>query len=109
MLKKIQTTSNYKDNYAFPFIVGAAFAFGWTPCIGPVLGSTCFVCYEATISKEILLLSFYSLGLAIPFILSGYAEQILNTKKILGNIMERLQIWWCYSFNYWHFDHNKLY
>ena len=35
--KRIQTNSNYKDNYAFPFIVGAAFAFGWTPCIGPVL------------------------------------------------------------------------
>ncbi len=40
--KRIQTNSNYKDNYAFPFIVGAAFAFGWTPCIGPVLGSRGF-------------------------------------------------------------------
>ena len=37
--KRFETTSNYKDNYAFPFVVGAAFAFGWTPCIGPVLGS----------------------------------------------------------------------
>ena len=36
--KRIQTKS-YKDNYVFPFIVGAAFAFGWTPCIGPILGS----------------------------------------------------------------------
>ena len=32
-------TKGYKDNYIFPFVVGAAFAFGWTPCIGPVLGS----------------------------------------------------------------------
>ena len=36
--KRIET-QNYKNNYAFPLLVGAAFAFGWTPCIGPVLGS----------------------------------------------------------------------
>ena len=32
-------TKGYKDNYVFPFVVGSAFAFGWTPCIGPFLGS----------------------------------------------------------------------
>ena len=70
--KRIET-KGYKDNYAFPFIVGAAFAFGWTPCIGPVLGSILALsATEASISRGILLLSFYSLGLAIPFILSGY-------------------------------------
>ena len=84
--KKIHTSSSYKDNYTFPFIVGAAFAFGWTPCIGPVLGSIIALsATEATISKGILLLSFYSLGLAIPFILSGYYMSIfLNTKKGFG-------------------------
>ncbi len=84
--KRIQTDSNYKDNYAFPFIVGAAFAFGWTPCIGPVLGSIIALsATEATISKGILLLSFYSLGLAIPFILSGYyMSRFLSTKKSFG-------------------------
>ena len=70
--KRIET-KGYKDNYAFPFIVGAAFAFGWTPCIGPVLGSILALsATEASISKGILLLSFYSLGLAIPFILSEF-------------------------------------
>ena len=50
--KRFQTTTNYKDNLAFPFIVGAAFAFGWTPCIGPVLGSIIALsAAEATISK----------------------------------------------------------
>jgi cytochrome c-type biogenesis protein len=69
--KRIEIKS-YKDNYAFPLIVGAAFAFGWTPCIGPVLGSILALsATEASISKGILLLSFYSLGLAIPFIASG--------------------------------------
>ena len=65
-------TKGYKDNFIFPFVVGAAFAFGWTPCIGPVLGSILALsATEASISKGILLLSFYSLGLAIPFIISG--------------------------------------
>ena len=80
--KRIET-KGYKDNYAFPFIVGAAFAFGWTPCIGPVLGSILALsATEASISKGILLLSFYSLGLAIPFILSGYyMSNFLTTRK----------------------------
>ena len=65
-------TKNYNDNLIFPIIVGAAFGFGWTPCIGPVLGSIlALAAIEENISKGILLLSFYSLGLAIPFIVSG--------------------------------------
>ena len=80
--KRIETKS-YKDNYAFPLLIGAAFAFGWTPCIGPVLGSILALsATEASISKGILLLSFYSLGLAIPFILSGYyMSKFLITRK----------------------------
>ena len=51
---------SYKDNYAFPLLVGAAFAFGWTPCIGPVLGSILALsATEASISTGVLLLSFY--------------------------------------------------
>ena len=65
-------TKNYNDNLIFPIIVGAAFGFGWTPCIGPVLGSIlALAAIEENINKSILLLSFYSLGLAIPFIFSG--------------------------------------
>ena len=83
--KRIET-KGYKDNYAFPLIVGAAFAFGWTPCIGPVLGSILALsASEASVSKGILLLSFYSLGLAIPFIVSGYfMNKFLNSKKGFG-------------------------
>jgi len=80
--KRIETQS-YKDNYAFPLLVGAAFAFGWTPCIGPVLGSILALsATEASIGSGILLLSFYSLGLAIPFVLSGYfMNKFLTTRK----------------------------
>ena len=65
-------TNQYKNNLAFPLVVGAAFAFGWTPCIGPILGSIItLAALEEKVGRGILLLSFYSLGLAIPFIISG--------------------------------------
>lgn len=65
-------TNKYSNNLTFPFIVGAAFAFGWTPCIGPILGSIItLAALEENTNKGILLLSSYSLGLAIPFIISG--------------------------------------
>ena len=65
-------TDKYSNSLAFPLLVGAAYGFGWTPCIGPILGSILTLAsIEENINKSILLLSFYSLGLAIPFIISG--------------------------------------
>ena len=65
-------TGQYNHNLTFPLLVGAAFGFGWTPCIGPILGSILtLAAIEENISKSVLLLSSYSLGLAIPFIISG--------------------------------------
>ena len=65
-------TNKFSDNFSFPFIVGVAFGFGWTPCIGPILGSILtLAAIEESFNKSILLLSFYPLGLAIPFIVSG--------------------------------------
>jgi cytochrome c-type biogenesis protein len=62
----------YSNNLLFPLIVGVGFGFGWTPCIGPILGSIlAFASLEDSIYKGISLLSFYSLGLAIPFIFSS--------------------------------------
>ena len=66
-------TNKYSKNLTFPLVVGAAFGFGWTPCIGPILGSILtLAALEESINRSILLLSFYSLGLAIPFIVSGF-------------------------------------
>ena len=57
-------------------LIGMAFGFGWTPCIGPILGSILLIAStEESINKGIFLLFFYSLGLAIPFIFSGYLFQ----------------------------------
>ena len=85
--KKIYIKKN--NNVWFSFIVGMAFGFGWTPCIGPILGSIlALASTEETIFKAIILLSFYSLGLAIPFILSGYLIQrfLMFSKNFKKNI-----------------------
>ena len=82
-------TKRFNNNLFFPILVGAAFGFGWTPCIGPVLGSIlALAAVEETFYKSILLLIFYSLGLAIPFILSGYAmNRFLIVSKNLKKLM----------------------
>ena len=62
----------FSNNFFFPFIVGVGFGFGWTPCIGPILGSIlAYASMENSIYKGVLLLGFYSLGLAIPFVVSS--------------------------------------
>ncbi len=83
-------TGQYNHNLAFPFLVGAAFGFGWTPCIGPILGSILtLAAMEESISEGIILLLFYSLGLAIPFIVSGILidKFLLFSKKFRKNII----------------------
>src|SRR6185295_7629299 len=56
------------------YVVGLAFAFGWTPCIGPILGAILlYASQQATVSEGVLLLMAYSAGLGIPFVLSGLA------------------------------------
>ena len=76
-------------NVFFPYIIGLAFGFGWTPCIGPILGSIlALASIEDTLARAILLLIFYSLGLALPFILSGYLVQrfLLLSKNFKRNM-----------------------
>ena len=85
--KKYYTKKSTKP--LFVFVVGMAFGFGWTPCIGPILGSIlALASTEENISKGIIMLSFYSLGLAIPFILSGFLIQkfLLFSKNFKKNI-----------------------
>lgn len=54
------------------FLVGFAFAFGWTPCIGPILGTVLGAAGSAdSVGKGVLLLWVYSLGLAVPFLLTA--------------------------------------
>ena len=56
------------------FVIGLAFAFGWTPCIGPILaGILGIAAAQDTVWKGILLLAAYSLGLGIPFMITAYS------------------------------------
>ena len=76
-------------NILFPYVIGIAFGFGWTPCIGPILGSIlALASIEETLSRAVILLISYSLGLAIPFVLSGYLIQrfLLFSKNFKKNI-----------------------
>ena len=85
--KRIDARIN--SNFYSPILIGMAFAFGWTPCIGPILGSILVLAStEESINKGILLLTFYSLGLSIPFILSGYLIQkfLIFSKNFKKNI-----------------------
>ena len=85
--KRLQTNSN--TNFFSPILIGMAFAFGWTPCIGPILGSIlALASTEESINRGIIVLSFYSLGLALPFILSGYLIQkfLIFSKNFKKNI-----------------------
>ena len=85
--KRLQTER--RSNKLYPVLVGAAFGFGWTPCIGPILGSIlALAALESTLTKGILLLTSYSLGLAIPFILSGFLiQKFMSVSKNLKNNM----------------------
>lgn len=73
--KKFQTGQNISFNlFITPFLIGFAFAFGWTPCIGPILAAILvYAGTQDTVIKGMFLLSVYSLGLGIPFILTALA------------------------------------
>ena len=74
------------------YVMGLAFAFGWTPCIGPILAAILSVAAaEATVAKGAMLLAVYSAGLGIPFLLAAFAveqfsELFLRMKKHLARV-----------------------
>jgi cytochrome c-type biogenesis protein len=74
------------------YVMGLAFAFGWTPCIGPILAAILSVAAaEATVAKGAMLLAFYSAGLGIPFLLAAFAVEqfsalFMRMKKHLARV-----------------------
>jgi cytochrome c-type biogenesis protein len=63
-----------------PLVAGAAFAFAWTPCVGPTLGSILTAAsVQDTVAKGAILLLFYSAGLAVPFLLTAVAFTRMTT------------------------------
>jgi len=77
----------FQNNSFFPFFVGVAFAFGWSPCIGPILGSVLAIAINNSVNGAVLLTA-YSIGLGIPFILVGFlmghlVKMIIHLNKYL--------------------------
>ncbi len=61
-------------SYAGAYVIGLAFAFGWTPCIGPILATVlALAANEASLGAGVRLLAVYSLGLGVPFVLAAVA------------------------------------
>jgi cytochrome c-type biogenesis protein len=73
------------------FVLGFAFAFGWTPCIGPILASIlALAAMRDTVFQGMFLLTVYSAGLAIPFVLTGLGlSQFL---KFYGRFRQHLRV-----------------
>lgn len=80
LIKKLFSKFNQKTG---SFIVGLVFAFAWVACFSPILGTILILAsFQGTLSQGIILLSFYSLGLAVPFLLSSL---------FFGFILERIK------------------
>lgn len=76
------------------YLLGLAFAFGWTPCIGPVLGTILTTtAVSATVTQGIVLLSVYSLGLGLPFLGAAvFTDRLLCRLKSFGRASRFVQI-----------------
>lgn len=63
-------------NWVGSFVVGAAFAFGWSPCVGPILGGILTLAgAKDTLGQGMFLLAVYSSGLAVPFLAAGWSVE----------------------------------
>lgn len=72
--KRMHVQGARNPGYLRSMLIGAAFSLGWTPCIGPILGSILFIAsYTQETAKGALLLAAYSLGMGIPFLIIGLA------------------------------------
>ena len=72
----------------FPLLIGMAFAFGWSPCIGPILGSVLAIAINDSVNGT-LLLTIYSIGLGVPFLIVGLMMgRLIILSKKFGKIFK---------------------
>ena len=76
------------------YVMGLAFAFGWTPCVGPVLAAILFVAgAEGTAARGALLLAIYSLGIGLPFLLAAvFATRFLGWAARFKRHMHKVEM-----------------
>ena len=82
---------SYRPGIVGSYVIGLSFAFGWTPCIGPILGSVLSIAASSeTVTYGIVLLMLYSSGLGIPFLIAAYA--INGFMKFLSRIRNYIRL-----------------
>ena len=83
---------NLQNLSFFPLLIGMAFAFGWSPCIGPILGSVLAIAINDSVNGT-LLLTIYSIGLGLPFLIVGLMMgKLIIVSKNLAKFSRHFQI-----------------
>lgn len=83
--KRVHVEAKPSLGYLSSFVIGLSFAAGWTPCVGPVLGAALtWAASTQTVGQGVVMLSVYSLGLGLPFLLTGL------TLETMSGILRRL-------------------
>ena len=82
---------NFQNRYMNAFLMGIVFSAGWSPCIGPILGTilTALAASEVTVSQGLLYLLLYSLGIGLPFLVAAEGFQPLVQKIKQNHILVR--------------------
>src|SRR5690606_20760275 len=75
------------------YVLGLAFAFGWTPCIGPILGAILtLAAAEASLTRGTVLLAAYAAGLGIPFLLvAAFFPRLAGAMRFLRRHLDRIE------------------
>jgi cytochrome c-type biogenesis protein len=92
--KRVQLKGHSHRGLVGALLLGAGFAAGWTPCVGPFLAALLSLAsQEQTVGHGILLLFVYALGLGIPFVLAGLAlERFLKVAQVLRPRLQAIEV-----------------
>jgi cytochrome c-type biogenesis protein len=89
-----QTTPNRNQGYLASFLMGIFFSAGWSPCVGPILGAILTISLsEGSVLQGVILLSAYSLGLAIPFLIASLEIGLVTVAlQRYGKVMHYVEV-----------------
>lgn len=92
--RRLHFRTHSRWGYLSSLLVGVSFAAGWTPCVGPVLGAILVLgASQETAGQAVLLLTAYSIGLGVPFLLVGLAvDRLANGLRRLQRHLHTIQI-----------------